>query len=287
MSAPLLGLTVFPDAEFMAGLQSVLPLLDFVELSPELLYLDGIQPAARRAEFLDWVRRNEIAVVGHGLSGNLGGVEPLPAGWLERLRADQRDFEFAWYSEHLGPAGHGGVEVTLPLPLPPSDEAVGQVAARLRTLAEVVPQVGFEHIAVPLTFMPALDEPAFLNRIAREAACGIVLDLHNAYVQCVNAGVELDDWLARLECERVLEIHLAGGQMSDPAWLPSGRSLRLDSHDAPIPDPVWTALEAVLPRCTGLRGVVLERLPQALPPAAWPPYAAEVARARELLCSAS
>ena len=144
----------------MAQLERVLPLLDFVELSPELLYLDGVRPAARREELLAWVRGREVACVGHGLSGNLGGVDPLPPGWLERLQADQRDFGFAWYSEHLGAGAHGGVELTLPLPLPPTDEAVGVVVARLRAIAEVVPHVAFEHVAVPLTLMPALEEPA-------------------------------------------------------------------------------------------------------------------------------
>ena len=57
----------------------------------------------------------------------------------------------------------------------------------------------------------------------------------------------------------VIEIHISGGADSDPRWL-GGKSLRLDSHDTAVPEPVWGLLQSVLPRCPKLRGVTLERM---------------------------
>jgi len=56
---------------------------------------------------------------------------------------------------------------------------------------------------------------------------------------------------------------LERGSESDPDWLPSGRVLRLDSHDGPVPGPVWAAFGRALPRAPNLRAVVLEWLPRA------------------------
>jgi len=58
----------------------------------------------------------------------------------------------------------------------------------------------------------------------------------------------------------LIGIHVAGGALSDPRWLPSGRVFRLDGHDHAVPDEVWQLLVEVLPRCTSLRGVTLERM---------------------------
>ena len=66
--------------------------------------------------------------------------------------------------------------------------------------------------------------------------------------------------MRRLDLAKVIEIHVSGGGESSPAWLPSGRVLRLDSHDGAVPELVWRMLEAVAPRCPNLRGVTLERM---------------------------
>ena len=71
------------------------------------------------------------------------------------------------------------------------------------------------------------------------------------------------EWIRSFEhtpLDQVVELHISGGSMSDPAWLPAKRQLRLDSHDTAVPEPVWKLLDQVLPRCENLRGVTLERM---------------------------
>ncbi|HEY4220958.1 MAG TPA: DUF692 family protein, partial [Myxococcota bacterium] len=104
-----------------------------------------------------------------------------------------------------------------------------------------------------------LDEPAFLARCVDAPGLHLVLDLHNIVVMAENLRFDARAYIARLPLERVVEIHVAGGRMSDLGWLPEGRTARLDGHDDAVPPLVWALLDEVLARCPQVRGVTLER----------------------------
>ena len=207
---------------------------------------------------------------------------PRTDAWLERLRDDQATFRFEWLTEHLGWTQIDGLEASLPLPLPFSDEAVAVVASRMRLLGSVVPSVGFENNADYFSLGDPAAWPDFINRLCAASSCGLLLDLHNLHTQCLNLGQDAPETLDRLDLDRVLEIHVSGGSESDPDWLASARVLRLDSHDGPVPEPVWRLLERALPRCRNLRGIVVERLNGTFARSDVPALQAEVRRAKEL-----
>ena len=83
--------------------------------------------------------------------------------------------------------------------------------------------------------------------------------------------------------DKVIEIHLAGGERSDPDWLDSGRTLHLDSHDHAVPEEVWTLFEDVLPRCPNLRGATLERMEGTVDDSDVPLLREELRRVRKTL----
>jgi phosphoglycolate phosphatase-like HAD superfamily hydrolase len=83
-----------------------------------------------------------------------------------------------------------------------------------------------------------MEEPDFLSAALARPRTHLVLDLHNLHTVALNYGADPDEYLARLDLSKVIEIHVSGGSWSDPAWLPGGRSLRLDSHDGSTPDAV-------------------------------------------------
>jgi uncharacterized protein (UPF0276 family) len=185
-------------------------------------------------------------------------------------------------TEHLGWSAAGGIEAALPLPLPPVPEAVDAVAARLRLLAGVMPAVGFENNVTYFALGDPAGEPEFFNAICRATPCGLLLDLHNAWTQCANFGLDADDYVDRIDADAVMEIHVSGGSESPASWLRSGRTLRLDSHDGPVPEEVWRLLERVRPRCRNLRGVLVERMNGTFGAADVPALRDEVRRAREI-----
>ena len=111
----------------------------------------------------------------------------------------------------------------------------------------------------------------------------MLLDLHNVFTMAVNLGLNAAAYLDRVNLERVIEIHLSGGARSDPAWLPDGRTLRLDSHDHAVPEEVWTMYESVAPRCSNLRGVIVERMEGTVGPRDVEVLRGELRRAREVV----
>jgi uncharacterized protein (UPF0276 family) len=198
------------------------------------------------------------------------------------VHADQARFRFRWYTDHLGASSLAGLAMALPLPLPMTAAAARVVRRRLDELQRAVAvPVGVENSVSYFVLGDARDEPRLLNAIAQRHH--LLLDLHNVYTMAHNFGFDADAYVARLDLARVIELHISGGSESDPAWLPSGRVLRLDGHDSAVPEPVWQLLERVLPRCPNLRGVTLERMEGTVGDGDVPLLADEMARLKRLV----
>jgi hypothetical protein len=86
--------------------------------------------------------------------------------------------------------------------------------------------------------------------VAEEADCLILLDVNNIYVSSVNHEFDPYDYLHAIPRERVQQIHLAGHQ--------NHGDYLIDTHDHPVPDPVW-ALYAASVRRFGAVSTMIER----------------------------
>lgn len=262
------GLALQPDDEFLERVAAIARRADYLEITPETTWTatrDGaLAPNAFHARFLAAARAWRKPVVAHGVGMSMGtGAtedEARQALWIARMREDQRLFEHAWWTDHLGASSIAGEATMIPMPLPMTAHAASIVRARLDAMAEVVADVGVENSVVHFTLGDPLEEPAFLREVLRAPRRHLVLDLHNLHTMSVNLGFDPRAWLAACDLERVIELHVSGGSESDPRWLASGRSVRLDGHDGAVPEAVWALLDAVLPRCTNARGVTLERM---------------------------
>jgi hypothetical protein len=76
-----------------------------------------------------------------------------------------------------------------------------------------------------------MEEWEFLDAVARRADCLILLDINNIHVSALNHGFDPLCYLDGVDPDRVQQHHLAGH--SD-----FGDYL-IDTHDAPVADPVW------------------------------------------------
>src|SRR5690606_2658905 len=146
-----------------------------------------------------------------------------------------------------------------------------------------VPDVGVENSAFYFHLGNPLDEPHFLREVLNTPRTHLLLDLHNLWTNALNLGFDAREYLALLSLDRVIEIHVSGGAESEPAWLPSGNVLRLDSHDHAVPEEVWELAGEALPRCANLRGLTLERMEGTVDAADVPLLREELRRARKLL----
>ena len=263
------GFALPPDEESLTLLAALIaeeP--ELYEVAPETLWRqDGegrLLSNGFHRQFAELRARTGRPFVAHGVGFSMGGgaagERARRRAWLRRIAADHAVFDFLWYTDHLGISAPDGLALTLPLPLPLTGQAAAVVARQLRALQAIVPDVGVENTAHHFVLGDPLDEPAFIARCLAGRRTHLLLDLHNVYTMAVNLGFDPLAYVDRLPLGRVIEVHLSGGAESNPGWLPSGRTVRLDSHDAAIPEEVWSLLDVVVPRCPNLRAVVLERL---------------------------
>ncbi len=285
--SPLLGISLQADEHFLAlNRQLIEDGADVYEINPETLWEAGGKPGPLHALFRDILEQSGRPAVGHGILYSLGAAT-TPARrstWLQALKRDQETFRFLWYSDHLGFADQGGRHLALPLPLPPDDDTIIAVKQNLSPLAELFPMVLFENNVGYFALGDPLAEPDLFTDLCAQAGCGMVLDLHNAYTSCVNFGVDLSSWLEKIPWDSVIQIHLSGGSNTDKDWFGGAKTFRLDTHDHPVPEPVWEAFEATLPHCPNLQAVIVEWLPAGMDKAAAKLFAKDVQRARKIAC---
>jgi uncharacterized protein (UPF0276 family) len=187
--------------------------------------------------------RAQAPIVLHGVSLNLGGVDPLRPDYLDQLDELIKRFEPAWVSDHLCWGAFGRHYTHDLLPLPYTEEALKHVAGRI---AQVQDRLGrrilIENVSTYLTYRhSAMAEWEFLNAVAQEADCAILLDVNNIHVNAHNHGFSAATYVCRIDPARVGQIHLAGH--SD-----AGTHL-VDTHDHPVIEPVWDLLRLALKRC--------------------------------------
>lgn len=256
------GFFLAPDVDFLARTARCALRADYVAVSPETLWAPDLSPNRFHQRLQATRALRGTPVVAHTVALSVGSAVP-PArhgGWLRALARDQACFDFAWLTAHLGFSAVDGIELHLPLPLPDTDEAARSVCSGLAALRTIVPVAGVENSALYVFPDGLCGDARLLSRIcARDDRAAILLDLHNLWVTVRNTGLDPEQWLAQVPLHRVVEIHIGGGEDSAPGWLPGGATVYLDSHSDAVPEPVWSLLETVLPRCPALRGVTLER----------------------------
>lgn len=289
-----IGLVLHADRGFLELTAPLLRDVDYLEVAPETLWRtderDALRPNDYHRCILAIGAATGLPFVAHGTGLSLGALADDDAArqarWLHRIRRDHARFRFRWYTEHLGATRLGGVHLGLPCPIPMTTAHAAAVRGRLGALRDVVGTAGVENTAHHFCLGAPLDEPAFLAAATAEPGLGILLDLHNLYAMATNLGFDPEAYVARLPFARVVEIHLAGGGATESGWLPSGRTMVLDGHDRPVPEPVWRLLDRVLPYCRGLRGVTLERMEGTVEPSDVRGLRDELRRARSAVARA-
>jgi uncharacterized protein len=200
--------------------------------------------------------RSEHPLSLHGVAMSLAGHEPLDVSHLARLKALAERFDPFLVSEHLAWSRSGGVHLADLLPIPRSNEALRMVAGNIGRVQDALGRRIL--IENPSHYLPLpgheWDEPAFLAELVRRSGCGLLIDVNNIWVGANNVGFSADDYVDALPFAAVEEIHIAGHR-PDPQL---GDALLLDSHDAPVAEPVWELLDRLVARA-GPVPTLLER----------------------------
>jgi uncharacterized protein (UPF0276 family) len=247
------------------------------EVHPENYAVDG----GPRLAWLEALRARQPLSL-HGVSLSLAADEPPGEAQLQRLAQLARRLEPALVSEHLAWSTWRGHYLPDLLPFPRSNAALARIAANIGRVQDRLGRtIAIENPAHYLHLAGHdWSETDFLAELARRTGCALLLDVNNVYVSARNLGSSAEDYLDTFALHAVAEIHLAGHH-ADPRW---GEALLIDSHDAPVSEPVWALYEHVLARAGRSIPTLIER------DAEIPPFAdlmAERMRAHALLQQAS
>lgn len=222
--------------------------VDFVEIISENFMGDGGRPL----HTLEQVRQN-YPVAMHGVSMSIGSADGLKADYLSRLKRLADRIDPLWVSDHLCWTGVDGFNSHDLLPLPYSREALdiacGNVALAQDLLARPL------LIENPSSYIHYLDDAMteweFLAELTRRTGCYLLLDINNVYVSATNHGFDPVAYIQGIPVDRVRQIHLAGHSAGHDGLL-------IDTHDHPVPDPVWSLYAAAMPQL-GDVAVMIER----------------------------
>jgi uncharacterized protein len=224
------------------------PELAWLEVAPEnYMRRGGRFPASLASCAERW------PIVTHGLTMSLGGIDPLDPEYLRTLASFAQNIGTPWHSDHLCFGIVEGVALHDLLPLPFTERAADHVASRVREAGDAlgVPMAveNISYYAHP--GRAEMNEAEFAHSVVDRAGCSLVLDVNNVYVNSKNHGFDARSMIAQMPLHRVIQIHVAGHDESDP-------ELIVDTHAEPLKNEVYDLLAFAL-RKTGPVPVLLER----------------------------
>lgn len=247
---PQAGLGLKP--QHFAELLTNRPPLGFVEVHAENYMVDG----GPLHHYLGRVREFYPLSL-HGVGLSLGGETPLDDAHMARLAALVKRYRPAAFSEHLAWSTHDGAFLNDLLPIAYDDAALRRVCRHVEIVQDRLGmRVLLENPATYVSFAHAsMSEEQFITEVVERTGCGLLLDLTNVRVSCVNHGLDPCDYLGGLPLDAVDEIHLAGYAIDSDA---DGATLLIDDHGSAVDGHVWALYKDVI-RQLGPKPTLIER----------------------------
>lgn len=225
---PSLGFGLGLRTEHYNDILETKPDIDWFEVLSENYMIPGGKPL----HYLDRIREN-YPVVMHGVSLSIGSTTPFDADYLRDLRKLADRIQPAWISDHLCWTGVHGQNIHDLLPLPYTEETVKHVAERVGIVQDYLGrQILLENVSSYASYIDStMTEWEFITEIVNKADCLLLLDVNNIYVSSFNHQFDAKSFIDGVPAQRIQQMHLAGHS--------NHGDYIIDTHDAPVIDPVW------------------------------------------------
>lgn len=217
--------------------------------------------------------RRDKPIVMHGVSLSIGSTDPINFDYLKKLQELAEFVEPAWISDHLCWTGIAHLNTHDLLPLPLTEESLEHVSERILKVQDFLKRpLILENPSTYLEFKHStIVEWEFLSELTKRTDCGLLLDVNNVFVSATNHGFDAENYVLSLPHDRIVQVHVAGPT-------DCGNYL-VDTHDNPVPEPVWKLYKLVHEKTGGV-STLLEwdaHIPD------FPELVAEVNQAREVI----
>lgn len=244
---PYLGFGLGLRTQHYQEILNTNPAIDWFEILTENYLVPGGKPL----HYLDQIRER-YPVAMHGVSLSIGGTDSLDHNYLKEVKKLADRIQPAWISDHLCWTGVQSHNMHDLLPLPYTLATIKHLRARIGMVQDILGrQILIENVSSYVTYQSSeMTEWEFLTELSETADCFILLDINNVFVSAFNHSFDPLSYLYNIPPERVYQHHLAGHTQQD--------NCIIDTHDAPIIDPVWALYKKAV-TLFGLVSTIIER----------------------------
>lgn len=234
---PYLGFGLGLRPNYYEEILTSKPDLDWFEILTENYLIPGGKPLY----YLDKIREH-YPIVMHGVSLSLGSTDPLNWDYLNQVQELASRIEPVWISDHLCWTGVHGLNTHDLLPVPYTTEAIQHIVSRIQEIQDFLKRPFLiENVSSYLTYKQSeMSEWDFILEIVKQSGCYLLLDVNNVYVSSFNHNFDTMAYINSMPPGRVAQIHLAGHT--------NHGDYIIDTHNAPVIEPVWDLYEATIQR---------------------------------------
>lgn len=227
------GLGIRP--EFVNQVLQEKPQLAFLEAHSENYFGESLN----REKLLQLGDNYPLSLHGVGLS--LGRADALDINHLKELKRLVDDTQPLLVSEHLAWSAYAHRHIPDLLPLPLSDQSLTLMCEHVDQMQQTLGrQVLIENPSNYVVFdQLQIPEPEFLNQLASQTGCGLLVDVNNIYVSSVNLGRSALRYLQALDSTFVSQYHLAGHSQVERDLAGKTETLLIDTHNQRVNVDVW------------------------------------------------
>lgn len=264
MDQEKLGVGLLYNAALPEYLESNLAHVDYIEIIPDMFWSDqGRAANPRFLELPQWRHQldllsEKVPLVAHNIGISLGTVDHFDEEYILFMKEMNKRYRFKWHSDHLsfiklptkGPHDHNA---GIAIPVPYDQEYLEMIGEKVDFITGQIDLPFLIENNVYFVEYPDQDytETDFINRLTKQNdKCNILLDIHNLHANSINQKISPREYIDELNMERVLEMHIAGGNEMNGIYM--------DSHAGPCPDEVWELLDYAVSKAPNLRGITFE-----------------------------